>query len=147
MNSAVVGKAFEGYGQEGILYSESSFSDFDFTADVKIQQTSHAGFYFRVAQNRPHPIGYRVQIIGSGVRDMRRTGSLDNKVVVRENVIEDDTWFTPHVTARRNQIKAEINGKTTADLTDEKYQSGHFAVQCRPVTEVSLRNPRARRLP
>jgi hypothetical protein len=147
VNGAIVGNAPEGYGQEGILYSESSFSDFEFTGDVKIQQGGHAGLFFRAAQNRPLPLGYKVLIVANDVKARGRTGSLFEKAAVWKRLTEDDTWFKLHVTALGNRIKVEIDGETVVDHTDEEYKSGYFAVQCRPGTEVSVRNPKVKRLP
>ena len=72
VNGSVVGDTPDGYGQAGTLYSESSFSDFEFIADVKIRN-GHAGFYFRAAQNRPDPLGYKVLIVANDVRERGRT--------------------------------------------------------------------------
>ena len=52
-------------------------------------------------------------------------------VARRESPVPPGQWFTLEVIAQGNHIVIRVNGKTTADYTDEKrpYSSGHIALQ------------------
>jgi len=52
-------------------------------------------------------------------------------MIVRDQLVKPDEWFTQEVIAVGNHIVIKLNGKTTVDFLDERkrYAKGHFAIQ------------------
>ena len=52
-------------------------------------------------------------------------------VGLSESPVRAGEWFTLEVIAEENHIVLKVNGKLTADYTDEKraFRSGHIALQ------------------
>src|SRR5207249_9653068 len=101
-----------------------------------INDGGNSGVYFRSGSvPRPaFPQGYEAQI-NSTHRDPNKTGSLyagasGAVVSIRESPVPPREWFTQEVIAEGNHIIIKVNGKTTADYTDEKrlFTSGHLAL-------------------
>jgi hypothetical protein len=90
------------------------------------------------AGNPGQPLGYEAQI-NSTHHDVNKTGSLyaaaDGAVIsLRKSPVPPGEWFTQEVIARGNHLVIKVNGRTTADYTDDKrlFTSGHFALQVLP---------------
>ncbi len=123
------------------IYTErGDYRDFRLLVEARINDGGNSGVLFRShfgpdrPTNRPSwPSGYEAQI-NTTHRDPKRTGSLIGAgplVVLRESPISPRQWFSLEVIAQGNHIVINVNGKTTADYTDENrhYSSGHIAVQ------------------
>jgi hypothetical protein len=132
-----------GEGPAGHLFSErGDYENFIFRAEVKINDRGNSGQYFRADFARAFPPGYEAQI-NSTHGDRIRTGSLypdgrdkytedeKKKMLIFEQLVKPDEWFTQEVTAIGNHLVIKVNGKVTVDFTDEKnrHTKGHFAFQ------------------
>lgn len=113
-----------------LFYKEREFTDFEYKADVMINEGGNSGMYFRTEFGPGWPKGYEAQV-NSTHRDPKRTGSLYNFVNQLEQITENDVWFNQHVICKGNHIIIKVNGKTTVDYVDEKntYKKGYFALQ------------------
>jgi serine/threonine protein kinase len=144
------------------LYTErGDYKDFHLRVEARINDGGNSGVYFRAlfgpavpAGNPQQPLGYEAQI-NSTHRDVNKTGSLyaaaDGAVVsLRKSPVPPGEWFTQEVIAVGNQIVIKVNGKTTADYTDDKrlFTRGHFALQqLTPETVVEFRKIEIKELP
>jgi hypothetical protein len=136
-NDAIVGSG----NATSHLYTErGDYKDFHLRVEARINDGGNSGLMFRTpfgptwpANNPRFPGGYEAQI------DCTRppaTGSLyagaDGAVVsLKESPVPPNQWFAEEVIAQGNHIIVKVNGKVTADFTDEKGRtaSGHIALQ------------------
>jgi hypothetical protein len=151
-----------GEGPAGHLFSErGDYENFHFRIEAKINDKGNSGQYFRATFAKAFPPGYEAQI-NSTHGDPIRTGSLypdgrdkytnDEKktMIIREQLVKPDEWFTQEVIAIGNHIIIKVNGKTTVDFVDEKnrHTKGHFAFQQHnPGSEITIRKAEVKELP
>ena len=149
-----------GTGPVGHLFSErGDYKNFRYRVEAKINDHGNSGQYFRAQFGPGFPKGYEAQI-NSTHRDPIRTGSLypsfgpsredRDKLLIKEQLVKPDTWFTQEVDAVGPHIVIKVNGKTTVDYTDPKntYKEGHFALQGHdPGTVVKFRKIEVKELP
>jgi hypothetical protein len=139
----VIDGAIVGTGPAGHLFSErGDYVNFRFRIEAKINDKGNSGQYFRAKFARAFPPGYEAQI-NSTHGDKVRSGSLyadgrdgysaeeKKKMLIFDQLIKPDEWFTQEVIAEGNHIIIKLNGKTTVDFVDEKnrHSKGHFAFQ------------------
>jgi len=132
-----------GRGPVGHLFSErGDYQNFVYRMEAKINDKGNSGQYFRAQFAPGFPPGYEAQI-NSTHGDPIRTGSLypdgrdkysndeKKKMIILEQLVKPDEWFTQEVIAVGNHIIIKVNGKTTVDFVDEKnrHTKGHFAIQ------------------
>ena len=132
-----------GSGPAGHLFSErGDYENFRLKFEVKINDKGNSGQYFRANFAKAFPPGYEAQI-NSTHGDQVRTGSLyadgrdkyseeeKKKMLIFDQLVKPDTWFTQEVIADGNHIIIKVDGKTTVDFVDEKnrHTKGHFAIQ------------------
>ena len=149
-----------GSGPASHLFSQrDDYKNFRYRVDAQINDHGNSGQYFRTAFGPGFPRGYETQI-NSTHGDPIRTGSLypsfgpsredRDKIIVKEQLVKPDTWFTQEVDAVGNHIVIKVNGKTTVDYKDPKntYSKGHFALQGHdPGTVVKFRKIEVQELP
>jgi hypothetical protein len=151
-----------GTGPVGHLFSErGNYENFRYRVEAKINDHGNSGQYFRTRFGPGFPKGYEAQI-NSTHRDPIKTGSLypafdpglsqaeKDKIIVKEQLVPPDEWFTQEVIANGNHIIIKVNGKTTVDFVDKKntYRRGHFALQQHdPGTVVQFRKIEVIELP
>jgi hypothetical protein len=151
-----------GTGPAGHLFSErGDYENFRLKFEVKINDKGNSGQYFRATFAKAFPPGYEAQI-NSTHGDKVRTGSLyadfrdkfsaeeKKKMLVFDQLVKPDTWFTQEVIADGNHIIIKVDGKTTVDFVDEKnrHTKGHFAIQQHdPVGVVTVRKVEVIELP
>ncbi|NCI46833.1 3-keto-disaccharide hydrolase [Sediminibacterium soli] len=119
-----------------------SFTNFEFRADVMTKPGANSGIYFHTLyQEKGWPAkGYEVQVNNSHT-DWRRTGSLYGISDVRENLAQDNQWFTEHIIVQGKHIIIKVNDKIAVDYTEpdnvqrgkgseqRKISNGTFALQ------------------
>jgi formylglycine-generating enzyme required for sulfatase activity len=125
------------------LYTErGDYQDFHLRVEARINDGGNSGVSFRApfgprfpAKNPAFPAGFEAQI-NSTHKDPNKTGSLFSggvgaAVSIREAPVSPGEWFTEEVIAEGNHFLIKVNGKTTADYTDQKwlFTSGHVALQ------------------
>ena len=138
-----------GKGPRSHLFSPLTYTNLEFKAEIKLNHAGNSGMYFRTRRMPGWPKGYEAQVENTSP-DPQRTGSLYNFKPVREQLVEDDTWWTQHIIAVGNRIIIKVNGKIVTDFVDEKhtFTSGHLALQQHdPGSVVTYRNLMVRRLP
>jgi hypothetical protein len=132
-----------GPGLTSHLYTQrGDYKDFHLRVEARINDGGNSGLIFRTefgpefpANNPRFLSGYEAQI-NSTHGDPNKTGSLyvgggGAMVSIRESPVPADQWFTEEVIAQDNHIIVKVNGKTTADFTDEKrrHRRGLIALQ------------------
>lgn len=154
--------AIFGSGMPSHLFTErGDFENFHYRIEAKINDGGNSGQYFRTQFGPGFPKGYEAQI-NSTHRDPIKTGSLypgfnprlprdvREKLLVREQLVKPDEWFTQEVIAQGNHIVILVNGKKTVDFVDENntYTKGHFAIQQHdPGSKVWVRKVEVKELP
>jgi hypothetical protein len=155
----VVDGAIVGTGKSSMLYSpKGDYKNFQFRAEVKINDHGNSGMYFRSPTNTgSFSDGYEAQI-DSTHSDPIRTGSIYGFLHVYEQLVPPDTWFTYQVECvdtrwRGNvvpHIKVWVNGKLLYELQErtKTWDKGYFAFQQHdPGSRVEIRKIEVKELP
>jgi hypothetical protein len=113
-----------------LFYMKQECENCEFKAMVKLNHGGNSGMYFRTAWGPGFPKGYEAQVNNTH-QDWRRTGSLYRLSDVKEQLVQDDTWWTQHIIANGKHIIIKVNDKTVVDFVDESntYQKGYLALQ------------------
>jgi hypothetical protein len=150
-----------GSGPHSHLFSErGDYENFRYRVEVMINDHGNSGQYFRTQFGPDFPKGYEAQI-NSTHGDRIRSGSLypsfgkisnedRKKILVFDQLVKPDEWYTQEVIAEGNHIVIKVNGKTTVDYVDETnaFTKGHFALQGHdPGTVVKFRKVEVIELP
>lgn len=96
------------------------FKDFELWVEVKTEPGSNSGVYFHTEwQDEGWPMkGYEVQV-NQTHGDPRKTGGLYGIVDVMDvSPVEDNEWYTEHITVTGKRIVVRVNGKVTVDYTE-----------------------------
>jgi hypothetical protein len=123
--------AIVGDGEKShLFYMKQECENCEFKALVKLNPGGNSGMYFRTAWGPGFPKGYEAQVNNTHP-DWRRTGSLYRLSDVKEQLVQDDTWWTQHIIANGNHIVIKVNDKTVVDFVDtaNTYKKGHLALQ------------------
>jgi hypothetical protein len=123
--------AIVGDGEKShLFYMKQECENCEFKALVKLNHGGNSGMYFRTAWGPGFPKGYESQVNNTHP-DWRRTGSLYRLSDVKEQLVQDDTWWTQHIIANGNHIVIKVNDKTVVDFVDtaNTYKKGHLALQ------------------
>ncbi|MBA4192004.1 MAG: hypothetical protein C0467_28835 [Planctomycetaceae bacterium] len=133
-NWKVVDGAITCSGTNDNLYTKrDDFGDFHLRAEVKCNKQANGGIYFRTRKPLADGGDYEAQIAIDFKPGMGQlTGSLWHLVVVKETPVAPDTWFTYEIIAQGNRIRLLVNGKETADYTENRAgrrTKGHIALQ------------------
>jgi hypothetical protein len=151
-----------GSGPASHLFSQrDDYENFVYRVEASINDKGNSGQYFRTQYGPGFPKGYEAQI-NSTHGDKIRTGSLypdgrgkftedeKKKMLVFDQLVKPDEWFTQEVIAEGNHIIIKVNGKTTVDWRDpeNRYKKGHFALQGHdPGTVVKFKKIEVKELP
>ncbi|MBM3762206.1 MAG: DUF1080 domain-containing protein [Acidobacteria bacterium] len=151
-----------------LFYTERSFKNFEFEAEVFTRPGCNSGIYFHTAfQDSGFPKkGFEVQInntaLGEGTyREQKRTGSLYSMRNVPQQLANDEEWSRLAFSVRGKNIQVRVNGLLTVDYTEpatpvmpptqetgRNLSDGLFALQCHdPNSVVQFRHLRVRPLP
>jgi len=140
----------------------ASFTDFEFTADIKCEPRANSGIYFHtefLADAWPQK-GFEIQIDNDPTHP-KKTGSLYGVADIAESPARDNEWFQIHLTVRGKRVMIKINDQTVVDWTEpagfvarhppwyseRKLGSGTLALQGHDAeSTVYFRNLRVRRL-
>lgn len=149
-NWKVVDGAITCTGPASHLFTErGDYKNFRYKAEISINDGGNSGMYFRTQKKPGFPPGYEAQV-NSTHGDPVRTGSLYNRHVIKERLVEPDTWFTQEVEVVGNKITVFLDGKKLYEYTDEKneFPEGHFAFQHHdPTCKVKIRKVEVQELP
>lgn len=132
-----------------LFYTDAGeMKDLEFKADVKLKKGGNSGMYFRVEFGEGWPKGYEAQVNNSS-GDPRKTGSLYYFVDIKDQLIEDDTWWTQHVICQGNHIIIKVNDEVVVDYVDDKntHEKGFVALQQHdPSSVVQYKNLKIKKL-
>ncbi len=118
--------------------SRNTYDDFIFEASVKMpSRSANSGIMFRSPLKDGKVYGYQAEIDSS---DRQWSGGLYEKggrgwiaplknEPHRQSAFEPVGWNRFRIHAEGNRIRIYVNGIKTADVTDDKYDSGHIALQ------------------
>jgi hypothetical protein len=150
-DGAIVGRG----GRSHLFYMGQEFENFEFKADVMINQGGNSGIYFHSAVQEGWPAqGYESQVNCSH-RDPVKTGSLYNTVKVFESAGKDDTWWTQEIIVQGKRVTTKIDGEVLFEFVEpegvtgpKKLGKGLFAFQQHdPGSVVRYRNVMVKPLP
>jgi hypothetical protein len=149
-NWTVEDECIVGRGERShLFYTEAGeLSDLEFQVEVKLNKAGNSGMYFRAKFEEGWPTGYEAQVENSSP-DPRKTGSLYRFEDIKEQLIEDDTWWTQHVICKGNHITIKVNDKVVVDYEDKEntYKKGFIALQQHdPGSVVHYRNLKIKKL-
>ena len=146
-------------GQSMIFSPESSYKNFKFRAEVKINDHGNSGMYFRTPKGNTFTNGYECQI-NSTHGDPIRSGSIYTFVHLFDssNPPKPDTFFTQEVEVQDvnfrgkmvTRIRVSIDGKRLYEFQDfdQTWKTGHFAFQQHdPGSKVTIRKIEVMELP
>ncbi len=136
------------------LTTEKSYTDFIFEGEVHLPEgKANSGFIFRgiIRENEKtrekSVIGYQAEVDGDekrmwsgGLYDeglrawfiSPKKGDATSEAAFKERAagaFKRNDWNTYRITCKGNQIKIEVNGVTTTDITDDRTASGPIAIQ------------------
>jgi hypothetical protein len=136
--------------QDHLLTTRNDFGDFHLRAEVKINANGNSGIYFRACKPLVLKGDYEAQISDNPGQG-HKTGSLYGLVRVSESPVPPNTWFTYEIIAVGKRIRILVNGKPTADYTEDRAgrnTQGHIALQHHdPETRVFFRKIEVKGLP
>jgi len=127
---SVKNRMIVGDGQRShLFYMLKQCKNCEFKADIRLNHEGNSGMYFRASAPGPGwPKGYEAQVENTS-RDPQKTGSLYNIVKIKEQLVQDDTWWNEHIIADGTHIQIFVNGKKVVDTTDDKFSEGYLALQ------------------
>ncbi len=113
-----------------LFYMTHECENCEFRAEVRLNHAGNSGMYFRTAFGPGFPKGYEAQVNNTH-KDPVRTGSLYNFAPVKQQLVEDNTWWKQHIIVRGNHIVIKVNGKKVVDYVDTKnsFTKGYLALQ------------------
>lgn len=139
-----------------LYYLDKQFKNFEFQADVMINEGGNSGIYFHIQHHDEGWFfdGHEVQINNSHA-DPVRTGSLWGVVKLYDSPVKDNEWFTVHIAAKDQNIVVKVNDKIVVDYTEpegataaRRIGKGYFALQQHdPSSSVRFRNLKVKPLP
>lgn len=147
--------------------AKADFKNFEFAAEVLSKPGANSGIFFHTAfqiEGWPQQ-GFEVQIDNTqpehdGYLELKKTGSLYGVRNVYKTVVQDNEWFTMHITVRGRHVQVRVNNTLLVDYVEPKdpandaqhsrrrLSHGTFALQGHdPASCVSFRNLRVKPLP
>ncbi len=104
---------------------DSDFKNFELKADVLTKPLANSGIYFHTsfqAEDFPKQ-GFEVQVANThvgagGYVEMKKTGSLYGVRNVYKALVQDDEWFTIHLSVRGKRIQVRLNNRLVVDYVE-----------------------------
>lgn len=122
-------------GKRSHLFSpRGDYRNFEVRAQIKIEEGSNSGLYFRAAKGEGWPDGYEAQINAS-FPDPQKTGSLYNLSPLRTALMAANAWFEYRVrcedVAEGTRIRIWVEGVLVNDFVDKerRHATGHIGLQ------------------
>lgn len=120
-------------GKGGFLVSKNSYKDFEIRAEFWAEADTNSGIFIRASD--PNKIGadnaYEVNIWDTRPDPKYGTGGIVNfaAVPVPLPYKAGGRWSTFEITAKGPQLTVVFNGTVTANIQNDKFASGPFALQ------------------
>ncbi|MDL5049800.1 DUF1080 domain-containing protein [Oscillatoria amoena NRMC-F 0135] len=102
------------------------FKNFELKVDVMTKPNSNGGIYFHTAyQETGWPSkGFEVQVNNTYNRDPRKTGSLYMVQDFKDQIVEDNVWYTEHIIVKGNTVTVFVNDKKVVEWTQPEGYTG-----------------------
>jgi hypothetical protein len=116
----------------GFLVSKDSYTDFKIRAEFWIDDDANSGIFIRCTD--PAKVtgatAYEVNIWDKRPDPSYGTGAIVDVAKVSPMPTAADKWNVYEITAKGSTFTVTLNGQKTVDgATDEKFKSGHIALQ------------------
>lgn len=100
-------------------FHNHTFKNFELKVDVMTLPGSNGGVYVDTAfQDQGFPgKGFEIQVNNTYKGDPRKTASIYAVEDVKEQLVEDNKWFTQDITVQGNTIVVKVDGKVAAQWT------------------------------
>jgi hypothetical protein len=151
-DGAIVGRGERSH----LYYMGEQFQNFELQADVMINQGGNSGIYFHIAYHEEGWFfdGHEVQINNSHA-DPVRTGSLWGVVKLYDSPVQDNEWFTVHVSVKGQDVEVRLDDRLIFGYTEppgidgpRRIGEGYVALQQHdPESVVRFKNIKVKRLP
>ncbi len=133
------------------LRTEREYEDFRLELQYAINEAGNSGVFFRsAAEKNPAFTGYEMQIVddcGAPPSKQGATALYDLAAPSENRVREAGQWNTVTITARRDRIVIEMNGRTVLDTVQTRSRKGFIGLQNHDEhAVVRFRNVRVQRL-
>ena len=130
---------------DGYLVSRESYADFDLEVEFWADEPANSGVFIRCPD--PEDIGaptcYEVNIFDTRSDQTYRTGAIVDVASPSAFIHASGRWNRFSITADGSRLTVELNGTTTVDAEDDRFGSGHIALQ-RAAGTIMFRNVRIR---
>ncbi len=126
----------------GFLVSKETYGDFSLTVEYWVEDETNSGIFIRCSdRNEISPeLCYEFNIWDSHPNQDSRTGSAVTLAKPLAHVDGLERWVQVEIEARGNRIKATYDGQLTADLEDDRSDSGVIALQYGGTGKLRFRN-------
>jgi len=122
------------------IATDTTFSDFQLTLEFRGPEKVNSGVFLRSKkEGEPHVTGYELQIWDYQPAGFL-TGSLVGSVKAQPVKIRANQWNQYDITAKGDQFKIVLNGKTVLDAKDSKHREGVVGFQCQKEQRIEFRN-------
>ena len=141
--------------QRSHLFTDEEYKNFEYKVDCMTTEGSNSGLYIHTKYQDSFPdAGYEVQV-NQTQSDPVKSGSLYNVVKLYSSPVEDDEWYTYHITVQGKQITVRINDKVLYQYVEpegvtgpRKLSKGSFAIQAHdPKSVAYYKNIKVKPLP
>jgi hypothetical protein len=118
----------------GFLVSKTSYGDFQIKVEFWVDEDGNSGVFIRCTdpQNVTGDNAYEVNIYDKRPDPTYGTGAIANVAKVDPMPKAGGKWNTYEITAKGSHFVVVLNGIKTADAQDDKFKSGHIALQYAP---------------
>lgn len=123
-------------GKSGYLVSKESYRDFEIYAEFWAETDTNSGIFIRASD--PKKVGadsaYEFNVWDIRPEPIYATAAIVNYAPVPVPTVHKagGRWNTFEITARGPQLTLKFNGVETANVRNDKYASGPFALQMGP---------------
>lgn len=100
-------------------FGNHAFTEFELRVEVMTQPKANGGIYVLTdfLEKGWPSAGFEVQVNNSFAGDFRKTGSLYQIQDIKEQLVNDNEWFTQHIIVKGNTITVLVNGKEVVRWT------------------------------
>jgi hypothetical protein len=115
----------------GYLVSKKSYKDFQIKAEFWADEDANSGIFIRLSdpKNVTADNSYEVNIFDKRPDPSYGTGAIVNFSKISPMPKAAGKWNVYEITAKGDQLTVKLNGVVTADISNNKFPSGPFALQ------------------
>ena len=126
----------------GFLVSNDTYADFKLSIEYWVEDDTNSGIFIRCSDAQEIGSGncYEINIWDSHPNQDSRTGSIVTMLKPLAHVDALERWAKVEIVASGTRIRATFDGELTADLVNERSQSGVIALQYGGTGTLKFRN-------